>query len=172
MPASFSLKELISLLKSIRSGWGPPLEMATRMLNSKFWVMEADVWADLLIVCCWANPTIYCEKCDKDVESTTTSCNHVVCPVCVVGQGIGPIRCPVCDQTLTALLFTSALAFAQEKPISKLLISVCCVNYMLLMQGSVVFVSHQQLPLRDHVLTQVSSQFSLRSNFTYIHSFR
>ncbi len=130
VPASFSLKELISLLKSIRSGWGPPLEMAARMLNSKFWVMEADVWADLLIVCCWANPTIYCEKCDKDVESTTTSCNHVVCPVCVVGQGIGPIRCPECDQTLTALLFTSALAFAQEKPISKLLTSVCCVNYI------------------------------------------
>ena len=128
MPASFSLKELISLLKSIRSGWGPPLEMAARMLNSKFWVMEADVWADLLIVCCWANPTIYCKECGKDVELTTTSCNHVVCPVCVVGQGIGP-SCPVCDQTLTALFFTSALAFAQEIPISELLISVCCVNY-------------------------------------------
>ena len=167
VPASFSLKELISLLKSLRSGWGPPLEMAARMLNSKFWVMEADVWADLLIVCCWANPTIYCEKCDKDVESTTTSCNHVVCPVCVVGQGIGPIRCPECGETLTALLFTSALPSTQENPISKLLISVCCVNYMLLtiqilmQQGSVVFVSHQQLPLRDHVLTQVSSQFTV-----------
>ncbi len=33
---------------------------------------------------------------------------------------------------------------------------------MLLMQGSVVFVSHQQLPLRDHVLTQVSSQSTIQ----------
>ncbi len=117
----FSLKELVSLLKSIRSGWGPPLEMAARMLNSKFWVMEADVWADLLIVCCWANPRIYCEKCRKDVESVTTSCNHVVCPVCAVGQGNG-LRCPECKQTSTFLICTSALATAQEKPISKLLI--------------------------------------------------
>lgn len=100
MPASFSLKELISLLKSIRSGWGPPLEMATRMSNSKFWVMEADVWADLLIVCCWANPTIYCEKCRNNVKLATTSCKHVVCPVCVVGQGMDP-SCPECGQALT-----------------------------------------------------------------------
>ncbi|XP_064393899.1 uncharacterized protein LOC135341311 isoform X2 [Halichondria panicea] len=113
---SMSMKELVSLLRSIRSGWGPPLELVTRMLNSKFWVMEADVWADLLIVCCWANPTtIYCEKCSKDVESTTTSCNHVVCPVCVVGKGIGPISCPECGQRLTALLFTSALTSTPEK---------------------------------------------------------
>ena len=165
MSASFSLKELISLLKSLRSGWGPPLEMATRMLNSKFWVMEADVWADLLIVCCWANPTIYCEKCRNNVKLTTTSCNHVVCPVCAVGQGNDP-SCPECGEIFTVLVFTSALASTQEKPISKLLISVCCVNYFIFLltihiqmqQGSVVFVSHQQLPLRDHVLTQVSSQ--------------
>ncbi|XP_064388917.1 uncharacterized protein LOC135336958 isoform X2 [Halichondria panicea] len=114
----FSMNELVSLLKSMRSGWGPPLEMAARMLNSKFWAMEADVWADLLIVCCWANPTIYCEKCDKDVESTTTSCNHVVCPVCAVGQGNDP-SCPECGEIFTVLVFTSALASAQEKPIRK-----------------------------------------------------
>ena len=118
MPASFSLKELTSLLKSIRSGWGPPLEMATRMLNSKFWVMEADVWADLLIVCCWANPTIYCEKCGNNVKLTTTSCNHVVCPVCAVGQGNDP-SCPECGEIFTVLVFTSALASTQKKPISE-----------------------------------------------------
>ena len=118
MSASFSLKELISLLKSLRSGWGPPLEMATRMLNSKFWVMEADVWADLLIVCCWANPTIYCKECGKDVESVTTSCKHVVCPVCAVGKGNGS-SCPKCGEIFTVLVFTSALPSTQEKPISK-----------------------------------------------------
>ena len=98
----FSMNELVSLLKSIRSGWGPPLEMAARMLNSKFWVMEADVWADLLIVCCWANPTIYmyCEKCRNNVKLATTSCKHVVCPVCTVGQGDDP-SCPECGRALT-----------------------------------------------------------------------
>ncbi len=125
---SMSMKELVSLLKSLRSGWGPPLELVTRMLNSKFWVMEADVWADLLIVCCWANPTtIYCKECSKDVESTTTSCNHVVCPVCVVGKGIGPIRCPECGQRLTALLFTSALTSVAEKTTSRFLMHLSVV---------------------------------------------
>ena len=156
---SMSMKELVSLLRSIRSGWGPPLELVTRMLNSKFWVMEADVWADLLIVCCWANPTtIYCEKCSKDVESTTTSCNHVVCPVCVVGKGIGPISCPECGQRLTALLFTSALTSTPEKITSRFLRHLSVVlctsgytNFFLSTQGSVVFASQQQLPLRKHV---------------------
>ncbi len=132
------------------------------MLNSKFWVMEADVWADLLIVCCWANPTIYCKECGNNVKLTTTSCNHVVCPVCAVGQGNDP-SCPECGEIFTVLVFTSALA-SKEKPKSKLLTSVCCVNYMynhILMQGNVLFVSHQQLPLREHVLTQVSSQFTV-----------
>ncbi len=36
-------------------------------------------------------------------------------------------------------------------------------------QGSVVFVSHQQLSLRDHVLTQVSSQCAVYTLLTYIH---
>ncbi len=104
------MNELVSLLKSIRSGWGPPLEMAARMLNSKFWVMEVDVWADLLIVCCWANPT-YCEECGKDVESAITSCNHVVCLVCAVGKGTD-LRCPKCRQTFSVLVIPSALASA------------------------------------------------------------
>ncbi len=125
----FSLNELVSLLKSFRLGCDPPLELATRVLNSKLWVMETDVWADLLIVCCWANPTtIYCEDCGNDVEATTTSCNHVVCLACIARQGSSPRRCPKCGQQVVALFFVDSLASGRESA-SKLLICVCFVLY-------------------------------------------
>lgn len=110
-----SLRELVSLLKSMRSGWGPPLEMGSRMHNSKYWVMEADVWADLLMICRWANPTtIYCQTCSKHTEAVTTSCNHVVCMPCIATQDDNGTRtCLNCGQVVTALFFVSAMATPQ-----------------------------------------------------------
>ncbi len=111
----FSLNELISLLKSMRLGWGPPLELVTRT-SKQLWVMEADVWADLLIVCCCGE--------DVDLTTTTTSCNHAVCLLCIAKQKSRPRSCPECRQTLTALIFTSALATEQEELTSKFLMHV------------------------------------------------
>lgn len=112
---TFSFQEIVSLLKSMRSGWDPPLEMVSGMLNSKYWVMEADVWADLLIVCRWANPTntIYCQTCNKDTKAVTTNCNHVVCLVCIAQQESDTTTCPECDNQLIGMHFVSAMATPQ-----------------------------------------------------------
>ena len=76
---SFTLQESVGMCR----GSALPLDFVTRILSSKSWMMESDVWADLLIICRWANPTTsYCKKCRKVTDKFTTSCNHEVCGIC------------------------------------------------------------------------------------------
>ena len=95
---SVKLSELIALLKALHSGWSLPMDLVIRMLNSKFWVMEADVWADLLYICRWANPDIFieevfCALCKGAWKQPIASkCSHLFCCTCIT-EGIRDDSC-------------------------------------------------------------------------------
>ncbi len=72
----FSLQESVGMHR----GAAPPLDSIN---NSKYWMLKADKWADLLIICLWANPTTYtidtsdvlCSICENVwIQPVTTSC--------------------------------------------------------------------------------------------------
>ena len=102
----FSLSELVSLLKCLRTGWGPPLDLLVRMVNSNFWLMEADLWADLLIVARWSNPTIkredvLCILCSGVWEQpVTTFCDHTFCRRCLMEELESSKDCPECGKVV------------------------------------------------------------------------
>ena len=51
----YSLATVVALLRALRSGWGPPLELALSLSNDNYWQVFVDVFADLL-ACVWSNP--------------------------------------------------------------------------------------------------------------------
>ena len=113
----FSLSELVSLLKNLRSGWGPPLDLLVRMVNSNFWVMEADMWADLLILARWSNPTInredvLCNICkDVWIQPTTLFCGHVFCASCLqTWINDQHKECPSCHKEIKGVMTFSEAA--------------------------------------------------------------
>ena len=111
---SVTLSELIALLKALHSGWSLPMDLVIRMLNSKFWVMEADVWADLLYICRWANPNIslkdvLCGICEtRWTEPVTSQCGHTFCRFCLLKSKNSKKsnECEICCVKLTFALFT------------------------------------------------------------------
>ena len=85
---TFSLRESVGMYR----GSALPLDFVIRILSSKFWMMESDVWADLLIICRWANPTtttiqtedVTCTLCDEVwIDPATTACGHTFCRKCL-----------------------------------------------------------------------------------------
>ena len=96
---SFTLRESVGMQR----GSAPPLDFVVRILN--FWMMESDVWADLLIICCWANPTITihtkdvtCTICDGvwNDPATIANCGHTFCRKCLTTAISQCKDCPVC----------------------------------------------------------------------------
>ena len=96
---SFTLRESVGMYR----GAAPPLDCVIRGLSSEFWLMEFDTWADLLIICHWANPT-YCEKCSKETMAVTTSCNHIVCRSCTLEWLKDHDTCPDCGKEVGMLV--------------------------------------------------------------------
>ena len=100
-PLHFTLCEFVGM----RRGSFPPLDFVTRIVSSKFWMLEADKWVDLLIICRWANPIIYtiktkdviCWICGNEwVEPGNTSCGHTFCTDCLHGKfENGCMKCPL-----------------------------------------------------------------------------
>ncbi len=96
-------------------GASPPLDFVTRILNSKYWVLEADKWVDLLIICRWANPTTFtiktkdvlCWICGNEwIEPGNTSCGHTFCTDClheIFKQGCR--QCPSCQTVVKAKVY-------------------------------------------------------------------
>ena len=76
-----------------------PLDFVTRIQSSKFWMMESDTWADLLIICRWANPTTkYCKTCRAETDHIPTDCKHDVCRICLLewSKKHNTMSCPDC----------------------------------------------------------------------------
>ena len=106
---SFTLRESVGMQR----GSAPPLDFVVRILNSKFWMMESDVWADLLIICRWANPTITihtkdvtCTLCDGvwTMPATIANCGHTFCRKCLTTSISQPKVCPVCNEEITDIM--------------------------------------------------------------------
>ena len=98
----FSLSESIGMNR----GALLPLDSVTRIQSSKFWMMECDTWADLLIICQWANPTTtfrYCVNCSKDTKTIVTSCEHHICLLCAAKELNRSGSCPKCSKKVTAV---------------------------------------------------------------------
>ncbi|XP_064403181.1 uncharacterized protein LOC135348780 isoform X2 [Halichondria panicea] len=109
---SITLSELIALLKTLHSKWSLPMDLVFRMINSKFWVMEADVWADLLYICRWANPSIFkedvfCALCKSAWKQPIASkCAHLFCCTCIIEGIKNNLCCPhkKCSMKLSVTL--------------------------------------------------------------------
>ena len=107
----FTLSELVGMHR----GSFPPLDFVTRIMSSKFWMLEADKWADLLIICRWANPTIYtikttdvlCWICENEwIEPGNTSCGHTFCTDCLHEKfKKGCRECPSCQAVVEAKVY-------------------------------------------------------------------
>ena len=93
-----------------------PLDFVSRILNSKFWMLESDVWADLLIICRWANPTsiskkeVVCVLCNEIwFQPMSTSCGHTFCAQCIISyfEANEVSHCPKCKHVIDRLIYPS-----------------------------------------------------------------
>ena len=96
-----TLRELVSMHQCSSL----PLDSVVRILSSKFWKIESDIWADLLIICRWANPTttihtkdVTCTLCDGvwNDPATIANCGHTFCRKCLTTAISQCKDCPVC----------------------------------------------------------------------------
>ena len=78
----YSLATVVALLRALRSGWGPPLELALSLSNDNYWLVFVDVFADLL-ACVWSNPdtTLYWLLTISLILATlyTAQCTYIQC---------------------------------------------------------------------------------------------
>ncbi len=96
----FTLKESIRMYR----GAAPPLDFVTRIL--KYWMLEADKWVDVLIICRWTNLTTFtiCSICGN--EPKNTSCGHTFCTDCLHEKFKNRCRnCPSCQTVVEAKVY-------------------------------------------------------------------
>ena len=74
----YSLATVVALLRALRSGWGPPLELALSLSNDNYWQVFVDVFADLL-ACVWSNP---------DARHTLLWIACTICAISVLFNGL------------------------------------------------------------------------------------
>ncbi len=78
-------------------------------------MLEADKWVDLLIICCWANPTTFiietkdvlCWICGNEwIDPGNTSCDHTFCTDCLREKfKNGCRKCPSCQTVVEAKVY-------------------------------------------------------------------
>ena len=157
----FSLSESIGMNR----GTLLPLASVTRILSSKFWMMECDVWADLLIICRWANPTtIYCTKCRKENKTITTSCKHVMCLLCAAEElnSSGHNSCPQCGQKVTAIHFDNIDESGKRELLDLLLQYGVIANLLLCIYAGSCSIKDEGVPCSKRTCSEdISGNFGM-----------